>query len=166
MTLTDRHLDELKRERWRRFTSRKAHYVKLIRRGPAHIVPVAESAVRTNDWMAIVAIGEALIELDALGLKPLRRGGFIGVLMSTLVEEGRHEQALQVFDSLTEADRTFAKAWVLRARALAGLTRLKDARQSLAQALKLDPEVRDGRRLMGLIEAQRDLKPKFAEGAG
>ena len=165
MTLTDRHMDELKREQWLGFKAAKARYAKLLRREPRAIFPIAERAVGRNDRMAIVAIGEALIERDALGLKPLRRDGFIGVLMTTLVEEGRFEQALQVFDSLTEADRTFAKAWVLRARALAALVRLKDARQSLARALELDPKVRDGRRLMGLIEAQRALKPKVAEGA-
>ncbi len=164
MTLTDRHLDELKRERWRSFDAETQRYYELLRTRPADIYPLAARAKRDHDLMAICAIGEALIQAQALSLKPLRRDGFIGVLLTTLVEERRYRQALAVFDSMTDQDRAAAKVWVLRSRALAGLGELKEARESIQTALELDPGVRDGGHLKALLVRRRALRAKLEEG--
>ncbi|HEY5412904.1 MAG TPA: hypothetical protein VIJ94_19480, partial [Caulobacteraceae bacterium] len=164
MTLTDRHLDELKRARWLGFEAESQRYSELLARDPAEIHPLAATAKSHHDTLAICAIGEALIHADALRLKPLRRDGFIGVLLTTLVEEGRHAAALQVFESFTEEDRSSAKVWVTRARALGGLGDFTAAREAIWTALELDPQVRDGREFKALLVARRELKSRLDAG--
>ena len=164
MTLTDRHLDELKRERWLGFEVETERYRQLLERDPRALYPLAERAKRDHDGLAICAIGEALIAADALTLKPLRRDGFIGVLLTALVEEGRYPQALAVFDSMTEQDRAAGKVWVMRARALAGMGELSAAREAIQTALDIDPDVRDGREFKALLVARRALRTKVEGG--
>ena len=165
MTLTDRHLDELKRERWLGFEAETLRYRRLLQGDTDQLCRFAERAKRDTDVLAICAIGEALIAEGGLGLKPLRRDGFIGVLLATLVEEGRYPQALAVFDSMTNEDRAAGKVWVMRAKALAGLADLKGAREAIQQALELDPQVRDGREFKALLVERRALRSQL-EGGG
>ena len=164
MTLTDRHLDELKRQRWLGFEAEVRRYRGMLERDPRELFPLADRAKSRNDVLAICAIGEALIEADALRLKPLRRDGFIGVLLTTLVEERRYAQALTVFDSLTEEDRCAAKVWVMRAKALAGLGDFGGAREAVQAALGLDPKVRDGAKFKLLLIKRRALRSKLETG--
>jgi hypothetical protein len=164
MTLTDRHLDELRRERWRSFDSESRRYAELISSDLRAIVPLAEAALRRHDTFAICVMGEALIAADALGLKPLRRLGFTGLLLGAEIEERRYEAALKVFASLPPEHWTAAKAWLAKATAEAGLARLKPARESLDKALELDPEVRGGGELMALLKARRELKGRIERG--
>ena len=164
MTLTDRHLDELKRGRWLGFDAETKRYRELLSRDPKALYPLAERAKRDHDAMAICAIGEALIANGALKLKPLRRDGFIGVLLTTLVEERRFPQALAVFESMTDHERAAGKVWVMRARALAGMGELSGAREAIQRALDIDPEVRDGREFKALLVARRALRIKLEAG--
>ena len=164
MTLTDRHLDELKRQRWLGFEAEVRRYRGILERDPRELFPLAERAKSRNDVLAICAIGEALIEAGALRLKPLRRDGFIGVLLTTLVEERRYAQALTVFDSLTEEDRSAAKVWVMRAKALGGLGDFAGAREAVQTALGLDPQVRDGGEFKLLLVSRRELRSKLETG--
>lgn len=161
MTLTDRHLDELKRERWRDFEAEVERYLPLLAGRGFGIVAPAVRAARNHDSLTVCAIGEALIRAGVLGLKPLRSTGFIGVLHRTLVEEGRYDAALKVFDSLTEEDLGRAKVWVVRARALIGLGQVEGARAAIARALEINPEVRGGRELKALLVERRKLRAKL-----
>ena len=164
MTLTDRHLDELKRRRWQDFDEEVRRYRTILARSPRDLVALAAAAKSRQDALAICAIGEALIMAEALRLKPLRREGFIGVLLTTLVEEGRYAQALTVFDSLTEEDRSAAKVWVLRAKALGGLGDFGAAREAIQAALEIDPKVRDGSAFKILLVRRRELRSKLETG--
>ena len=164
MTLTDRHLDELKRQRWLGFEAEVRRYQGILARDPRGLFPLAERAKSRNDVLAICAIGEALIEADGLRLKPLRRDGFIGVLLTTLVEERRYAQALTVFDSLSDEDRSAAKVWVMRAKALGGLGDFAGARGAVQTALGLDPQVRDGAQFKALLVTRRELRSKLETG--
>jgi beta-1,4-mannosyl-glycoprotein beta-1,4-N-acetylglucosaminyltransferase len=164
MTLTDRHLDELKRQQWLGFDAEAARYGQILAQDPKAILPLAALAVRNHDAMAICAIGEALAKAGALDFKPLGRAGFFGVLLTTLVEEERYQAALDVFNARGEASLAAAKVWVTRARAEAGLGNLTEARLSITRALELDRDVRDGRELKALLVARRDLRARLAEG--
>ena len=164
MTLTDRHMDELKREQWRSFAAEKDRYLRILARAPRELCALAARAKVHNDILAICAIGEALIQCGGLGLKPLRRIGFVGVLLGVLVAEGRYESALKVFDSLSDTDREWAKVWVARARALAALDDIPGAREAIGRALELDPNVRDGRAFRALLVARHELRSKLKAG--
>ena len=164
MTLTDRHLNELKRERWVGFEAETLRYRRLLQGDADQLYRLAERAKRDTDILAICAIGEALIAEGGLGLKPLRRDGFIGVLLTTLVEEGRYAQALAVFDSMTLEDQAAGKVWVMRAKALAGLADLQGAREAIQRALELEPEVRGGREFKALLVERRALRSKLEGG--
>ena len=165
MTLTDRHLDELKRELWRKLPGETARYSKLFLKDPQAGVDAAIRAMSFHDRRAMVAIGEAVIQRGLLDMKPLRRTGFLHALPSILVEEGRLSSALKVLEfALADADEISAKAGVLKARVLAGLGRTKEARETVREALKLEPNVRDGRELLKFLETQQELKLRVSRG--
>jgi tetratricopeptide (TPR) repeat protein len=166
MTLTDRHLDELKQELWRDLAAETERWAGLLESDLQAVVDAAARALRFNDRRGIVAIGEAVIRRGMLASRPLRKTGFFGGMLNILVEEGRYAAALEAMDFFSGDTEPPAKLLVQRAQAQAGLGRLKEARQTLARALELEPQVRNGRALMGSIEAQRELKPRLAAGEG
>ena len=166
MTLTDRHLDELMRELWRKLPAQTARYGVMARKDPWALMDAAAQAMRFRDRRAIVAIGDAVIERDLLQVKPLRRLGFPGAVLSIMDEEGRHASMLRALDTFTGQDaEPSAKLCLLRARALAGLGLLYEARQSVAAALELEPDNRRGRKLHEQIETLQTEGPRLAEGA-
>jgi hypothetical protein len=164
MTLTDRHLDELKRELWRDLPGETARWSRLFDTDGRAVAAAAAKALQINDRRTILAIGEAAIARGKLDYRPLWKTGFAGALLHVLVEEGRNLQALEVNDGLSLLGGLGAGHLVLKARALAGLKRLKEARRALVAALGQDPEVRGGQELLGLIDAYGELKPRLASG--
>ena len=166
MTLTDRHLDELKRERWQGFEAENQRYAELLRTDALAFGEQAAAAARLHDTMGICAAGEALIEAGGPNLRALQRMGFAGLLLGAEVEERRYEAALKVFDSIPAENWNSAKAWLARARALAATAQMKPARQSLDRALEIDPKVRGGAEMLALLLARRQLKATLAQTGG
>ena len=166
MTLTDRHLDELKRERWRGFEAENQRYAELLRTDAQAFGEQAAAAARRHDTLGVCAAGEALIEAGGLGFRALRRMGFAGLLLGAEVEERRYEAALKVFDSIPAENWNSANAWLARARALAATAQMKQAGLSLDRALEIDPKVRGGGEMLALLLARRRLKATLAETGG
>lgn len=164
MTLTDRHMQELKRERWRSFAADKLRFAELLLDDPAAIGPIAERAMRFHDTQTICALGEGLLHAGEFGRATLRRLGLLGPLLDAETEERRHDQALEVFQSVPPETWRAAKAWQAAATALAATARLEDARRAARKALELDPEVRGARELVQALDARRELKPRVETG--
>ena len=163
MTLTDRHLDELRRERWQGFEAETRRYAALLRTDADAFGREAAAAARRHDTLGVCAAGEALIEGGGLGFKALRRLGFAGLLLDAQVQERRFEAALRVFGSLPPETWISAKAWLARARALAATDQMSEALQSLDRALEINPQVRGGAELLALLQARRELEARLGE---
>ena len=165
LPLTDVHLGELKRELQPDPAADAARWAVLLKSDYRAVVDAAVQAMRIGDRGVIAAIGEAVIARGMLGFKPLRRAGFIAVMINILIEEGRFDLAQQVLAYFrSDDDSPSAKGLMLEARTLTGMARLKDARQAVARALEIEPQIRGGHRLLGLIDTVRALKPRVAQG--
>lgn len=80
---------------------------------------------------------------------------------TTLIELGRHAEALRALDGLGEEGLT-AHAHCLRARAYLGLNKLKEAERAAASARATEPSLEWGYRL-GAIVARKQMRPKLAD---
>lgn len=80
---------------------------------------------------------------------------------STLIELGRHAEALHALDGLGEEGLT-AYAHCLRARAYLGLNKLTDAERAAASARAAAPDHEWGYRL-GAIVARKQMRPRLAD---
>jgi beta-1,4-mannosyl-glycoprotein beta-1,4-N-acetylglucosaminyltransferase len=165
MTLTDRHLEELKRERWRSFEADKRRYAELLQTDVDAVGAIAQRALRFHDTQTVCAIGEGLLNAGEFGQATLRRLGLLGALLDAEVEERRYDQALEVFQSVPPDTWRAAKAWQAGATAMAGTARLDEARQAAERALELDPDVRGARELLEALDLRRQLKTRVEKGA-
>ena len=166
MSLTDRHLDELKRDAWRKLPARIVHWRKLLNSDVRAVARVAARALANNDRRTVIAIGEAAMEQGLMAYRPLRRIGMPGGLLHMLLAEGRYERALEIMPQPLEGEEANWGPWLLRARALAGLDRLKEARAILISAQQFEPGPPRARALLALIDAERKLKTQLSSGQG
>lgn len=164
MTLTDRHLDELKRERLEQFEADVERYSMLAHSDPQAFGPLTQRAIRFRDTLAMCALGEGLIAAGTKGLKILRRLGLNGVVLDAEVEERRYEAALRMFTLVPPESWQTAKAWRAAATAHAALGHLSEARRAAEAAVQKDPDLRGVKELMRLIEERGQLKARVEAG--
>jgi hypothetical protein len=166
MTLTDRHMDELRRELWQDLPEESARWAAMFDTDGPGVAAAAGRAIAFNDKRTIVAIGEAAIARGMLRYKPLRRVRFSGALLHALVGAGRYATALESADALTEGYEPWEAAWEIRVRSLAGLNRLKEARLILRAVLARDPKEPDARRMLDAIDTERQMTGLLGSGEG
>ena len=163
MTLTDRHLDELKRERLAHFEADVRRYSELAHADPDAFGPLTQRAMRFHDTLALCALGEGLMEAGERGLKILRKLGLNGVVLDAEVQERRYEQALKIFNGAPRESWQAAKAWRAAAVAYAALGHLQRALDAAKTAVELEPNLRGPRDLADLIQERGRLKVQIEQ---
>ena len=163
MTLTDRHLEELKRERLAHFEADVRRYSELAHADPDAFGPLTQRAIRFHDTLVMCALGEGLIQAGERGLKILRRLGLNGVVLDAAVEERRYEQALMIFTAAPRENWQAAKAWRAAAVAYAALGHMQEALDAAKMAVETDSNLRGAQELLDLIHERGRLKVQIEQ---
>jgi tetratricopeptide (TPR) repeat protein len=158
MSLADRHVEELKAALWRELPSVRARYEALRRSDAAGLVAAARRAVDDHDTRAVIAIGEMLQARGELTAKPFQRIRFVAALLPTLLEERRYAEALELLEHPDIANPGHHKYRTMKALALAGAGRLKDAHREAREALALAPRHGEAWELERALHAAIKLK--------
>lgn len=164
MSLADRHIDELKAALWRELPAVRARYEALLASDPAAFVAAARRAADDNNNLVLVAIGQLLRERGYLTSKPFHQIRFVSALLPRLLEERRYQEALDLLDDREVENPGHHKYWAMKARALAGLGRLKEAHHAARESLALQAKHRETAALERTLHAAIKLRRRFKDG--